>query len=51
MLRLLERLGLRFEDAVEERRFVDHYVRGSTGWTQIAMVLGAFTFAGYTLWD
>ncbi|MGJ5153457.1 sensor histidine kinase [Bradyrhizobium sp. HKCCYLR1023] len=51
MLRLLERLGLRFEDAVEERRFVDHYVRGSTAWTQIAMLLGALTFAGYTLWD
>ncbi|WP_315785374.1 MULTISPECIES: HAMP domain-containing sensor histidine kinase [unclassified Bradyrhizobium] len=51
MLRLLERLGLRFEDAVDERRFVDHFVHGNIAWTQIAMLLGAFTFAGYTLWD
>jgi signal transduction histidine kinase len=51
MLALLIRLGLRFEDRVEERRFVDQYVRGSLGWTQIAMLLGAATYAGYTLWD
>jgi len=44
-------LGLRFEDRVEERRFVDQYVRGSLGWTQVAMLLGAATYAGYTLWD
>ncbi|WP_448046156.1 sensor histidine kinase [Bradyrhizobium liaoningense] len=51
MLALLIRLGLRFEDRIEERRFVDQYVRGSLGWTQIAMLLGAATYAGYTLWD
>ncbi|MBR0788415.1 HAMP domain-containing histidine kinase [Bradyrhizobium manausense] len=51
MLALLIRLGLRFEDPIEERRFVDQYVRGSLGWTQIAMLLGAATYAGYTLWD
>ncbi|MCK1357345.1 HAMP domain-containing sensor histidine kinase [Bradyrhizobium sp. 199] len=51
MLSLLIRLGLRFEDRIEERRFVDQYVRGSLGWTQIAMLLGAATYAGYTLWD
>src|SRR4051812_2214504 len=51
MLAILIRLGLRFEDRVEERRFVDQYVRKSLGWTQIAMLLGALTYAGYTLWD
>ncbi|PWE76143.1 HAMP domain-containing histidine kinase [Bradyrhizobium yuanmingense] len=51
MLALLIRLGLRFEDRIEERRFVDQYVRGSLGWTQIAMLLGAATYASYTLWD
>ncbi|MGL3105810.1 sensor histidine kinase [Bradyrhizobium sp. BR 1432] len=51
MLALLIRLGLRFEDRIEERRFVDQYVRGSLGWTQIAMLLGAATYAGYTIWD
>ena len=51
MFALLIRLGLRFEDRIEERRFVDQYVRGSLGWTQIAMLLGAATYAGYTLWD
>lgn len=51
MLALLIRLGLRFEDRIEERRFVDQYVRRSLGWTQIAMLLGAATYAGYTLWD
>ncbi|MGY3129378.1 two-component system NtrC family sensor kinase [Bradyrhizobium sp. USDA 4501] len=51
MLRLLTRLGLRFDDIVEERRFVDQYVRGNIGWTQVAMLLGAFTYAGYAFWD
>jgi two-component system NtrC family sensor kinase len=51
MLALLTRLGLRFEDRIEERRFVDQYVRGSLGWTQIAMLLGAATYAGYAIWD
>lgn len=51
MLALLVRLGLRFEDPIEERRFVDQYVRGNLGWTQIAMLLGAATYAGYTFWD
>ncbi|MCA1479483.1 sensor histidine kinase [Bradyrhizobium sp. NBAIM08] len=51
MLALLIRLGLRLEDRIEERRFVDQYVRGSLGWTQIAMLLGAATYASYTLWD
>ncbi|OKO78797.1 HAMP domain-containing sensor histidine kinase [Bradyrhizobium sp. AS23.2] len=51
MLALLIRLGLRFEDGIEERRFVDRYVRSSLGWTQIAMLLGAATYAGYTIWD
>jgi signal transduction histidine kinase len=48
---LLLRLGLRFEDAEEERRFVDRFIRGNIGWTQVAMLLGAATYAGYTLWD
>ncbi|WP_407164924.1 sensor histidine kinase [Bradyrhizobium sp. ORS 111] len=51
MLSLLTRLGLRFDDIVEERRFVDQYVRGNIGWTQVAMLLGALTYAGYTFWD
>ena len=51
MFALLIRLGLRFEDHVEERRFVDRYVRSNLGWTQIAMLLGAATYAGYTFWD
>src|ERR1044071_7853610 len=51
MLALLIRLGLRFEDRIEERRFVDQYVRGNLGWTQIARLLGAATYAGYTFWD
>ncbi len=51
MLGLLTRLGLRFDDIVEERRFVDQYVRGNIGWTQVAMLLGAFTYAGYAFWD
>lgn len=51
MQRLLTRLGLRFEDADEERRFIDQYVRGSIGWTQVAMLLGVVTYAGYTFWD
>ncbi|VIO75197.1 sensor histidine kinase [Bradyrhizobium ivorense] len=48
---LLTRLGLRFEDVVEERRFVDQYVRGNIGWTQVAMLLGVLTYAGYAFWD
>ncbi|WGR92480.1 HAMP domain-containing histidine kinase [Bradyrhizobium sp. ISRA443] len=51
MLSLLTRLGLRFDDIAEERRFVEQYVRGNIGWTQVAMLLGAFTYAGYSFWD
>jgi two-component system NtrC family sensor kinase len=49
--RLFKSFGLRFEDSAEERRFVSEYIVGNVGWTQIAMVLGAFTYAGYTFWD
>ncbi|WP_244432075.1 hypothetical protein [Rhodopseudomonas sp. B29] len=49
--RLMQRIGLRFEDADDEQRFVDTFVRGSLLWTQAAMVLGALTYAGYTFWD
>ena len=51
MQSILTRLGLRFEDPGAERRFVHHYVHGNIGWTQVAMLLGAFTYAGYTFWD
>lgn len=47
----LSRLGLRFENRDEERRFVEQYVSGNIGWTQAAMLLGAATYVSYTVWD
>ncbi|MFC0239747.1 sensor histidine kinase [Rhodopseudomonas telluris] len=48
---LMQRIGLRFEDAAVERHFVETFVHGSLRWTQAAMLLGAMTYAGYTFWD
>jgi signal transduction histidine kinase len=48
---VMQRVGLRFADAGEEHRFVGTFVRANIGWTQAAMLLGAFTYAGYTFWD
>ena len=51
MQNVISKASLRFNDAREERRFVDQYVNNNTGWTQIAMLLGALTYVSYTIWD
>lgn len=51
MRHLLVKLGLRFEDPSEERRFVAHFTLDDLGRTQAAMVLGAFVYCGFGVWD
>jgi two-component system, NtrC family, sensor kinase len=51
MHRLLLKLGLRFEDPAEERRFVRHFTLDDLGRTQAAMVLGAFVYCSFSAMD
>ncbi|GEP12148.1 hypothetical protein MGN01_39930 [Methylobacterium gnaphalii] len=45
------KLGLRFEDAYDERRFVRQFTLDDLGRTQGAMVLGAFVYCAFGVWD
>lgn len=49
--RLLIALGLRFEEAADERRFVQRFILDDIGRTQAAMVLGALIYSGFGIWD
>ena len=51
MHKLLSRLGLRFEDPVEERAFVARFTLDDLFRTQAAMLLGAFVYCAFAVWD
>ncbi len=48
---VLVRLGLEFEDPVDEAAFIDRYVRGWVPFTQGFFVLGGFFFLAFSAWD
>ncbi|MCG5249027.1 sensor histidine kinase [Methylorubrum extorquens] len=47
----LIRLGLRFEDPSDERAFVARYTLEDLFRTQAAMLLGAFIYCAFAVWD
>ena len=51
MHRILSRLGLRFEDPVDERAFVARFTLDDLFRTQAAMLLGAFVYCVFAVWD
>lgn len=51
MHNLLIKLGLRFEDPQDERRFVRGFVLGDRPRAQAAMVLGAIVYSAFGIWD
>ena len=51
MHKLLIKLGLRFVDPAEERRFVRHFTLDDLGRTQAAMVLGAIVYCSFSAMD
>lgn len=51
MHNLLVKVGFRFEDPCDERRFVQSYVLGGRHLTQAAMLLGATVYCAFGLWD
>ena len=51
MLKLLIRFGLRFDDPQDERRFVARFMLDDLARTQSAMLLGAFVYSIFSLWD
>lgn len=48
---LLAKLGLRFADPADEKRFVERFTLDDLGRTQAAMVLGAFVYCVFAAWD
>ncbi|MEH3147724.1 MAG: HAMP domain-containing sensor histidine kinase [Methylobacterium frigidaeris] len=51
MHKLLLKLGLRFRDPHEEKRFVQHFTLDDLGRTQAAMVLGAVVYCSFSAMD
>lgn len=51
MHNLLVKVGFRFEDLRDERRFVQGYVLGGRHLTQAAMLLGAIVYCAFGVWD
>ncbi|QUS38529.1 HAMP domain-containing histidine kinase [Tardiphaga alba] len=51
MHNFLIKVGLRFEDPHDERRFMRSFVRGDLRFTQAAMVLGAIVYCAFAIWD
>lgn len=51
MHKLLSSLGLRFEDPVDERAFVARFTLSDLHRTQAAMLLGAFIYCAFAVWD
>jgi len=51
MHNLLIKLGLRFEDPLDERRFVRGFVMDDLPRVQAAMVLGAIVYSAFGIWD
>ncbi|KMO44214.1 ATPase [Methylobacterium tarhaniae] len=51
MRKLLSRLGLRFEDPVDERAFVTRFTLDDLPRTQAAMILGACVYCAFAVWD
>lgn len=49
--KLLYRLGLSFEDPADERAFVARFTLDDLGRTQAAMLLGAFVYCAFAVWD
>ncbi|WP_132253887.1 sensor histidine kinase [Methylobacterium segetis] len=48
---LLIKLGLRFEQPADERDFVRHFTLDDLGRTRAAMLLGAFVYCAFSVWD
>jgi signal transduction histidine kinase len=48
---LLIKVGLRFEDPLDERRFVRGFVLSDLPRAQAAMVLGAIVYCAFGIWD
>ncbi|KAB1072581.1 sensor histidine kinase [Methylobacterium planeticum] len=51
MYNLLIRLGLRFEQSADEDQFVERFTLDDLGRTQAAMILGAFVYCAFSVWD
>ncbi|GJE41197.1 sensor histidine kinase [Methylobacterium soli] len=51
MYTFLTRLGLRFEQNADEDRFVERFTLDDLGRTRAAMVLGAFVYCAFAVWD
>jgi two-component system NtrC family sensor kinase len=51
MYTFLTRLGLRFEQVADEDRFVERFTLDDLGRTRAAMVLGAFVYCAFAVWD
>lgn len=51
MHNLLVKVGFRFEDPLDERRFVQGYMLGGRHLTQAAMLLGAIIYCSFGVWD
>ena len=51
MHRLLIKLGLRFEQPAEEAEFVRRFTLDDLARTQAAMLLGAFVYCAFSVWD
>lgn len=51
MHKLLLKFGLRYDDPLEERRFVQRFTLDDLGRTQAAMVLGAFVYCSFSAMD
>ena len=51
MYKLLTRLGLRFEHHADEYHFVERFTLDDLGRTQAAMILGAFVYCAFAVWD
>ncbi|AWN42939.1 sensor histidine kinase [Methylobacterium durans] len=47
----LIQLGLRFEQPADERDFVRHFTLDDLGRTRAAMLLGAFVYCAFAVWD
>lgn len=51
MLKLLIKLGLRFDNSDEELLFVQRFTLDDLGRTQSAMLLGAIVYSSFSIWD
>lgn len=49
--RLLHRFGLNFANVADEESFTDTHIRNSTRVNQIFLLIGAFAYASYYVWD